>query len=73
MKVKAVIDRFESDKAVLLIGEDETALVWPLDMLPADSSEGDILRISIDIDREGTNMARSDAQKLLNQILKRNP
>ncbi len=72
MQLKAVLDRFESDKAVLLFGDDETAVIWPRQMLPGDLNEGDILRISVDIDREGTRMARSDAQELLRQVLERN-
>ena len=31
----AMIDRFEEDKAVLLVGEDEKKVVFPISELPA--------------------------------------
>lgn len=72
MHVKAVLDRFESDKAVLLLGDGEAAVIWPRQLLPDGLNEGDILRISVDIDKDGTKLARSDAQKLLRQVLDHN-
>ena len=45
----AVIDRFEEDKAVLLVGEQEKKVVFPADELPAGLSEGDYIRwLSLD-------------------------
>lgn len=72
MHVKAVLDRFESDKAVLLLGDGEAVVIWPRQLLPDGLNEGDILRISVDIDKDGTKLARSDAQKLLRQVLDHN-
>ena len=39
----AVIDRFEADKAVLLVGEEEKKVVFPADELPVGLSEGDYI------------------------------
>ena len=40
MKTKAVIDRFEGDKAVLLVGEEEDRLIIPRVSLPSGAMEG---------------------------------
>lgn len=72
MKVKAVIDRFEGHKAVLFVGENETAVSWPCAFLPDAAAEGDILQFNITIDNEATRAARSTAEDLLRQIVKKN-
>lgn len=72
MKVKAVIDRFEGHKAVLLVGENETAVSWPCASLPDDATEGDILQFTITIDSEATRAARGVAEDLLRKIVKKN-
>lgn len=72
MKVKAVIDRFEGFKAVLLVGDGEIQVVWPRENLPAGASEGDILKIAIAVDEEATRQARNEAEKLLTELLEKN-
>jgi hypothetical protein len=51
MKTKAVIDRFEGDKAVLLVGEEEDRLVVPRSSLPAGAKEGLWLQVDVADDR----------------------
>ena len=51
MKVKAVIDRFEGDKAVVLVGEEQDRLVVPRAELPNDAKEGDWLIADVEDDR----------------------
>lgn len=72
MEIQAVIDRFEGNKAVLLVGEDETQVVWSRHILPREVKEGDILRIDLHIDHEATAVAKKEAEDLLKQILERN-
>lgn len=72
MRVKAVIDRFEERKAVILLGDEEVIVSWPRSILPENVQEGDILQINISIDAEATRAARSEANDLLRQILQRN-
>jgi hypothetical protein len=43
MEVKAVIDRFEGDKAVILVGDEEEQLVVDRTKLPESAKEGDWL------------------------------
>jgi hypothetical protein len=51
MKMKAVIDRFEGDKAVLLVGEEQDALVVPRTILPKGVKEGHWLKVDVEDDR----------------------
>lgn len=67
--MKAVIDRFEEDKAVLLVGEDEDIeVVFPRAYMPKDAEEGDYLSVSIAVDREATEAARAEAEALLKDL-----
>ena len=71
--MRAVIDRFEDTKAVLLLGEaEDVQAVWPRQFLPADAQEGDILQFDFRIDSEATELARSEAEALLQQVLNSN-
>ena len=68
MNVKAVVDRFEGDKAVILVGEEEEQLVVDRGKLPPGTREGDWLKadvqddvlLSADLDPEET--ARAGAR-----------
>ena len=51
MKTKAVIDRFEGDKAVLLVGEEEDKLIVPRVSLPSGAKEGQWLQVDVEDDR----------------------
>ena len=71
MDMRAVIDRFEGDRAVLLFADDSQAS-WPCSQLPADAREGDHLSISIIVDTSATKQAQSEAEELLKQLLEKN-
>jgi hypothetical protein len=47
MNVQAVVDRFEEDKAVILVGEEQEELVVDREKLPPGTREGDWLRAEI--------------------------
>ena len=64
----AVIDRFEADKAILLVGEEEKKVVFPADELPVGLSEGDYIRWEISFDEERTKEAREEAAALLRDL-----
>ncbi len=69
MKVRAVIDRFEEDRAVLLVGESEDRQVnWFRNDLPPEAVEGDILCITAEVDAAATAQAREEAAALLQQL-----
>ena len=72
MKLQAVIDRFEEDKAILLLGSNETQCKWPRACLPDDLGEGDYLEIRIIPDPETTRSARQETEDLLRELLEGN-
>lgn len=69
MQMKAVIDRFEGDKAILLLGDEEIQAVWPRKFLPDDAAEGHIVQVNFQIDHEATQAAQAEAESLLQQVL----
>lgn len=71
MEMKAVIDRLEGKKAVLLVGEQEISVVWPRELLPK-CEEGDILAIQMAVDRAATEQARAEIDDLFEQIMQQN-
>ncbi len=73
MQAKGVIDRFEGEHAILLLGENSERLIVPITSLPAETKEGDWLLLVIEagvvknaiIDEEETNKAKDRiAEKL---------
>lgn len=64
----AVIDRFEGKKAVLLIGDSEKKVVFPVSELPDGLNEGDYIRIDISYDKEATEAAQREADELLSEL-----
>lgn len=66
--MKAVIDRFEGNYAVVLCGEQETPLAVPKMLLPEDAAEGDCLKLSFEPDPSETEKRREKARHLLNRL-----
>ncbi len=69
MRVRAVVDRFEDEKAVLLVGDAEDSVAWPRTFLPAETREGDILWLALSVDGEATRAAKAEAEDLLRKLL----
>lgn len=68
MDVRAVVDRFEDGKAVLLVGPEECQVVWPRALLPAETREGDVLAVRLTVDAAATHQARAAAAALLKNL-----
>lgn len=67
--LKAVIDRFEEDKAVLLLGEDEATKVnFPRKYLDQSLKEGDYVTIEIKYDEKATEEAKAEVAKLMQEL-----
>ena len=66
--ISAVIDRFEEERAVLLVGDEEKELVLPSTALPNGLQEGDYVRLEISYDAEKTEAAREEAAALLREL-----
>ena len=76
MKQQAVIDRFEGEWAVLLVGEEERRLNVPRKNLPRGAREGQWLQVELEgdqllsasIDREATDQARQRVMEKLERL-----
>ncbi len=64
----AVIERFEEDKAVLLVGVKEKKVVFPVEELPPGLQEGDYIQLDISFDEKATKDAQAEAAALLREL-----
>ena len=58
--LSAVIDRFEEDKAVLLIGDEEIKVNFPRKLLDKSLKEGDYITLDIKYDAKATKEAQEE-------------
>jgi len=67
--IKVTVDRIEGDKAVLLVrnGEEEEVIL-PVSLLPAEASEGSILVLRIELDRQETARAEERVKSLIEKL-----
>ena len=66
--MKATVDRFEEDQAVILLRDDERVqLVIPRVLLPP-LEEGDILELTIERDEQATHEAEDRALGILKRL-----
>jgi hypothetical protein len=66
--MKAVIDRFAGKNAVVLLGEDEIKVDIPKQLLPKGAKEGSWLKVSIELDREGTKKQEEKIKGMLDKL-----
>jgi len=79
MKIKAVIDRIDGDKVVILAGQEQQRLVVPKTMFPSGAKEGDWFKAEIEDDhvfgvepdKEETEAAKKRIADKLEQLRKR--
>lgn len=70
--LSAVIDRFEEDKAVLLIGDEEIKVNFPRKLLDKNLKEGDYITLDIKYDAKTTKEAQEEVQNLLKSLKEKN-
>lgn len=70
--MKAVIDRFEGNFAVVLVGDEEVKIDIPKDLLPKGAREGSWLKIRFELDPEGTEKQKEKIENLLDKLKKKN-
>jgi len=69
IKIRALIDRFEGNVGVLLLGEEEQESVdFPKSFLPAGSKEGDILKIKITTESRRTKEAKQKVAEMIEKL-----
>ena len=70
MRRTVVVDRIEEDTwAVLLIGEEQRRVNWPVDLLPQPVREGDVLSLEWRAEPGETAAAQAEAEALLADLL----
>lgn len=69
--MKAVIDRFEGDFAVMLFGDKEIKVEVPRQLLPENAGEGSWINVSFELDDEGTKKQEEKIQGLLEKLKKK--
>ncbi len=68
-RVSAFVDRFEGDRAVLILGDDESqAVIWPRILLPSETGQGDVLVVTIEADSEETANRSREIRRLLSDL-----
>ena len=70
--LSAVIDRFEEDKAVLLVGDEEIKINFPRKLLDKKLKEGDYITLDIKYDAKTTKEAQEEVQNLLKSLKDKN-
>lgn len=61
-----IIDRFEGDFAVIEFGDITFDL--PRELLPKEAKEGDVLRMSISVDKEETARRRKRIDNIMDEL-----
>lgn len=69
MLIELTIDRFEGDKAVLVV-ESGAAIIWPKNELPTDIHEGSVLSFDIREAAEREKLGKQTAKDIINEIIK---
>lgn len=70
--LKAVIDRFEGDHAVVLFGDEEIKVDIPRKLLPKGAREGSWLKASFEMDPDGEKRQREKIEAQLQRLRERN-
>jgi len=71
--MRAIIDRFEGDMAVILLGDEEIQLDLPRKYLPQKAREGTIMRLSWEIDEAQTESVRDRMRNRIERLKRRDP
>ena len=70
--MKAVVDRFEGEYAVLLFGDDEIKVDFPKKLLPEGAREGSWLKVVFELDHEGTKKQEEKIARLIEKLKNKN-
>ena len=70
--MRAVIDRFEGEYAVLLFEEQQVQVDFPKKLLPHGAVEGDIITCDLNLDHEETHTRKERVGNLLEQLNRKN-
>ena len=72
MKYDLVVDRIEGIYAVLLANGGTDKIECPVNLLPREVKEGDVVKVSFEIDHEATKKAQEEAKSILQELFMKN-
>lgn len=67
--IKGILDKIYDNNAVIIIDDDERTVIIPLNYLPSNVSEGDIVEITISSDKEEKVLNEKKFKKFTDKIL----
>ena len=72
-KIKAVVDRFEGEYAILMVGDPEESVDFPKKLLPKGTKEGSWLWLDFELDPEGEEKQREKMKNLMDKLVNKHP
>lgn len=72
MRIHGIVDSIEDDIAVILIGDEEKKISIPVKYLPINAIEGDVIDISLNINKGETIKRSQKLKNLMEQIFEEN-
>lgn len=72
-RIKAVVDRFEGEYAILMVGDPEEPVDFPKKLLPKGTKEGSWLWLDFELDPEGEQNQKEKMQKLMDKLVNKQP
>lgn len=67
-RIRALVDRYEGECAILLLGGEGREALWPADLLPEGTREGAVLWIDLGLDAGATELERDKIRKLVDRL-----
>ncbi len=68
-RIKVVVDRFEGEYAILMIGDPEEPVDFPQKLLPKGTKEGSWLWLDFELDPKGEAKQREKMKKLMDKLV----
>lgn len=72
MRIHGIVDSIEDDIAVILIGDEEKKISIPVKYLPSNATEGDVIDISLNINKDETIKRSQKLKSFMERIFEEN-
>lgn len=67
-RIRALLDRFEGECAILLLGDEGREALWPADLLPDGAREGTALWIDLGLDTGATAQKQDNVETIIDRL-----
>lgn len=72
-KIKVIVDRFEGDFAILMVGDMEEPAEFPKKLLPQGTKEGSWMWLDFELDPGGEAKQREKMKNLMDKLMNKHP